>query len=145
MPTPDSRNQRRGAVLLESALVLLALLITLVGVLDFGQLLFFHQSFRERVRAGVRYAVVHTYDPAQIRNMVVYNSTTAPPGEPPGLFGLTPAKVTVTRYDQGTADDRIEVCISNYPLGFLSPLLAGQTLNPVFRAVAPVEGLDATD
>ena len=84
MPTPDSRNQRRGEVLLESALVLLALLITLIGALDFGQLLFFHQSFRERVRAGVRYAVVHTYDPAQIRNMVVYNSTTAPPGEPPG-------------------------------------------------------------
>jgi hypothetical protein len=145
--TEENRSwrSRKGGSVLESGLVLLLLLITIIGVFDMGQLLFFHQTFRERVRAGVRYAVVHTYDAQQIRNMVLYNSPTAPPGDPPGLFGLRPAMVTVTRYDQGTADDRIEVRISSYPFTFLSPLLAGRSLNPVFRAVMPIESLGATD
>lgn len=137
-------RRRRGAHLIETALVLVPFVFTLVGILDMGQFLFFYQTYRERVRAAARYAVVNPYDTQAITNVVLYNSPTTPPGGT-ALFGLTPSMVTVTRYDQGTSNDRIEVAIANPPVVFFSPLLAGYQLHPVFRAVMPVESLGATD
>jgi hypothetical protein len=68
----------------------------LVGIVDFGQFLFFHQVLTDRARAGARYAAVNPYNATSIQNVVVYNSPTAPNGNPTGLFGLTTSNVTVT-------------------------------------------------
>lgn len=133
---------RRGQALVESALVLLTLVLTILGILDLGQFLFFQATFRERVRSGVRYAVVHTYDPQQIENFVLYDSPIA--GSRP-LFGLAESMISVTRYGENTPDDRIEVTISNAPLRMYSPFLASFSARPVFRAVMPVESLGAAD
>lgn len=134
-------RSRKGAHVVETALVLLPFVFTLIGVLDFGQLLFFYQTFRARAHSGARYAAVNPYNSQTIANVVAYGATT---GSGKGRFGLTPSMVTVTRYDQGTAYDRIEVKI-NYPLAFISPLLAKYKLTPVFRSVMPVESLGATN
>ncbi len=138
----DKRHGRKGATLVESALVSFCLLVTTLGIVDLGQFLLLEQTFRERVRAGVRYAIVHDYDPQQIRNVVLYNSPTAGAR---GLFGLTSSMVTVNRYDAGTPEDRIEVSISEYPMKFYSPLLGRFSLKPTFRAVMAVESLGATE
>ncbi len=137
------RKERAGAAVVEATLVALAFIVTLIGAIDVAQFLFFHQVLRERVRAGVRYAVTHSYEPAVLRNHVLWNSPSVQ--DRPGLFGLTPAMVTINRYDEGAEADRIEVRIDNYPVQLFTPWLAGRTMAPVFRAVEPVESLGAPD
>ena len=138
----ERARKRRGEAMLESTLVLLTLVLTILGILDLGQFLFFQATFRERVRTGVRYAIVHDYDPQQITNFVLYGSP-APGGRP--LFGLSESMISVARYGENTADDRIEVTISNPPLKMFSPFLAQFSARPVFRAVMPAESLGATN
>jgi hypothetical protein len=133
---------QQGSTLVESAIVLLLFLVLLIGVLDFSQVLFFHHFLEMRVRAGVRYAVVHPYDPATIRNVVVYNSTT--PGTA-GLFGLATSMVSVNLLDAGTADSRVEVDITAFKMRFLSPWLMRDFTPGPFRAVMPVESLGAAN
>ncbi len=140
-----NRTRRRGQALLEGSLVLLGTIVTLLGILDVGQYLFLQQSLRERTRAAVRYAVVNNYDPVTITNVVLYNSPAAPDGGRSGLLGLRAEMVNVVRHDQGTASDRVEIVIANYPMRFYSPFLAGTSIEPVFRAVLPVESLGAID
>jgi hypothetical protein len=117
--------------------VLLLFLSILVGVLDFGQVLFFHHFLADRVRTGARYAAVTNPDASAVRNYVAYNNAAPGPGAVP-LFGLDPAMVEVTRQDAGTAADRIEVRISTYRVRFLSPWLSG-SFQPSFAAVMPME------
>lgn len=128
---------RRGSTLVESSIVLLLFLTVFLGVLDIGQVLFFHHFLTDRVRAGARYAGVAGTDAGAVRNFVAYN-TPAPADGTPGLFGLTPSMVEVNRYDSGTATDRVEVKISTYPVRFLSPWIGGP-FQPTFRAVMPME------
>jgi hypothetical protein len=131
-------SARRGSTLVESAIVLLLFLVMLIGILDVGQVLFFHCFLNERVRAGVRYAVVHGYNAPEIQNVVAYNSK-APPDGASGLFGLTPSMVQVNHYSSGTADERIEVSVSTFTMHFLSPWLMRDFTPGPFRAVMPIE------
>jgi hypothetical protein len=134
---------RKGSTLVESSIILMVFLAVFVGILDMGQVLFFHNFLNDRVRTGARYAVVHAYDPAAIRNVVVYNSAVAPEGAETGLFGLAPAMVGVARYEPGTPNDRVEVSVSTYRMRFFSPWLAGQFTTGPFRAVMPLESAGA--
>lgn len=138
------QNGQRGSALLESSLVLLVFLATVLGVIDFGQILFFHLMLADRARAGARFAVVNAYDPVLITNVVVYNSVSAPLSSSTGLFGLTTSMVNVTRYDAGTTTDRVEVAISNFPIAFYSPWISGNLSPRSFRAIMPIESLGAT-
>ena len=132
------RPPDRGSTLVESSIILLVFLVILTGILDVGQVLFFHHVLTERVRAGARYAAVHAFDPGAIRNVVSYNSASAPPGGG-GLFGLDPSLVEVNRYDEGTAKARIEVSVSTFTLHFASPWLMRDFTPQPFRAVVPIE------
>jgi len=116
---------RRGQSLVESALVALVFLATLIGIFDLGQIFFIHQTFVERVRNTARYAVVNTYDETAFKNMVLYNQPTVPEGRTSGIFGLTASMVSVSQPGVGTTDHRILVSIHNYPYRFFSPLIAG--------------------
>jgi len=122
-----SHNKRRygqkGQTLLETSLVLSTLLLMLVGIVDFGQFLFFHQVLTDRARAGARYAAVNPYDATAIQNVVVYNSSTAPGGSPVGLFGLTTSNVTVTPTPSTGTPDYVQVKISGFPIHLISPFL----------------------
>ena len=114
------RRSRKGQAMLETAFVLLIQVMIVVGILDLGQFLFFHQMISERARTGVRWAVVHTYDPDTIRNVVVYNSTSS---QASGLFGLTAAMVTVTPLPSSSNIQFIQVQI-DYPMYLFTPGLA---------------------
>lgn len=57
-----SRKAQSGQAMLESALVLVMFLVVLIGIVDMGQFLYFHQSLTERARAAARYGAVGTDD-----------------------------------------------------------------------------------
>jgi Flp pilus assembly protein TadG len=117
------KRRQKGHALLESALVLVIFLSFLIGTLDFAQFLYFHQSLVERVRAAARYGAVNPTDVTGIKNMAVYNSTTAAAN--PMVPGLTTSIVSVAVEDSGTPASRVTVTVSGYPLQFFSPFIAG--------------------
>ena len=134
--------------MVESALVLLVVLAMLIGVLDFGQVVFIHQALSERVRNAARWGAINYNDPLGATNMVLYGQPTVPtdPSREGGTasnpyLGLNPSMVNVTRpaVDQGTNDDRVIVSIVNYPFHFFSPWIAGIYNARTITAVCPVE------
>jgi len=119
--------------MVESALVLLTFFVMLIGTVDFGQVLFFHQSLVERARTAVRYGVTNPTDVNGIKNMAVYNTVT---GAPPAVLpNLTTAMVNVTNPDANTSNARVVVTISGYPINFLSPYIT-QSFNNLAVTVA---------
>ena len=48
------REGRKGQALVETSLVLIALLLTIVAIIDFGRFLFLEQALTDRARAGAR-------------------------------------------------------------------------------------------
>ena len=133
---------RRGSAFVEGALVLTIVLFTLIGIVDFGQILLTQQALVERVRAGARYAVVNTFNETSIKNVVLYNSPTA---GSKSILGLTPSMVVVSLLSAGTPEARIEIRIVNYPFRFFTPLVKGlYSTNNRIRISIPVEGQGAT-
>lgn len=119
----NKRNKRRGNTLVESALTILPFMAIMIGVVDLGQVILFHQSLVDRVRAGLRYGVTHEFDEAAIRNVVRFHSPVPAAGATP-FFGLSESHVTINRYDVGTSTERLRVAIVNYPYHFFSPWIA---------------------
>jgi Flp pilus assembly protein TadG len=113
-----NRRSQSGQTLVESALVIIVLLFTLFGIIDFGQVLFFHQALVERARAGVRYsAVTYPFVASDIQNMTVYGNT-AGTGNPI-LANLATSNVIAAQTGiQGCNGSRVSVTISNYPFDF---------------------------
>ena len=140
----NKRKRQKGQALIETSLVLLTMILMIVGMMDFGQFLFFHQALTDRARAGARYAIANTYDATAIKNVVLYNDPAAAGGTP-GLFGLTASNVNVIPTPNATSPTRIEVNISGYPIVFLSPYLTRSYTHRAIRAVRAVEGLGATN
>src|SRR5260370_7515038 len=81
------RKKQQGQALIESCLVMIPLLLMIVGIVDFGQFLFFHEAMTDRARPGARYAAVSPYDATPVTNMVLYNSPPLPTG-PPAFYGF---------------------------------------------------------
>ncbi len=121
------RNTReRGQTLVESAFVLLTFTAMFIGIIDFGQFLYFHQSLVDRARAAVRYAAVNPSATAtQVQQYAVYNDPAATSGTPM-ISGLTTSMVTLTRTGtSGTAEATANVTISGFPISYLSFWIAG--------------------
>src|SRR5262245_51631221 len=142
-----SANKERGQAVVESALIMVIFLPLLIGILDFGQFLYFHQSLTERARAAARYGAVHTYtDGADSVNFAIYND---PSGNANGATALLPHLTSDTNQTQGvvtaalsgagTDDARITVTITNYPYNFYSPYLSRSTWLRTIRASEPYE------
>lgn len=126
--------------MVEATLVLLVFFTLLLGVIDCGQVLFAHQSLVERVRAAVRWGVVHPWlqetsaDP--IVNLVLYNQTDAPRGDTPAFLGMQRENVVVRHValSERPDDETLSVTIVNFRPQFFSPWLAGAIVSP--RAVS---------
>ena len=125
---------RTGQALVESALVLMVLLMSLIAIVDFSQVLFTHQMLVERTRSGLRWGMIHAWDGTGdgIRNMILYNQPTAAGGRT--FAGLTPSNVSVT-YSAPTVanpnDVRLKVAIVDYRYVFFTPFLAKSFTNNV--------------
>ncbi|MFN3323683.1 MAG: TadE/TadG family type IV pilus assembly protein [Bryobacteraceae bacterium] len=117
------KPDQRGAAMVEGALVLSLFLFLVIGIIDFGQLMFVHQSLTNRAGAGARYAAVRTFDAEAARNVVLYG-TANPNDSARPAFGLTAANVNVELQDSNTDYPRVVLTISGYRYHFISPLLA---------------------
>jgi hypothetical protein len=131
-PSSSRRRKQGGQALVESSLTLLLFLMTLIAALDFSQLLFTHQMLVERVRVGLRWGMINSWDGTGdgIANVVMYNQPTAKTGG--AYLGLTRANVQVA-YSPATAanpnDVQVKVSIVNYRYQFLTPFIAHSFTN----------------
>lgn len=138
------KHRSKGSTIVEMALLMLVIFTILIAVVDLGQVLLFHQLMTERASTGARWAVVHTFDPADtsnIKKMVVYNTATPAEGST-GLFGLSTSMVTVTPLPDATNMKAIQVSIT-YRMYLFTPGVS-RAMSRTFRAVRPVESLGAT-
>lgn len=141
--TTSRRKSQRGSNLVETSLILLTFLTMLIGVIDFGQVLYFHQSLVERARAAARYGAVclgSTTNPCtttNVQNVAVYNTATIS-GSPVAILpSMTTSMVNVQNLNANTADAQVVVTISSYPIRFISPYIANQFNNrPVTVAMS---------
>jgi hypothetical protein len=134
------RLSNRGSSLVEASLILTVAIITFIGLIDIGTILFRLQALAERARAGARYAVVHTYDATSIKNVVVYGNS-AGTGSP--ILGLATSMVTVLDVDLGDGNAEIRVTISGYQVHFFTPGIAGQKNLPSVQVSLTTESLGA--
>lgn len=133
------KKRSRGGVLVESAFTITAFLAVTLGVLDIGQVMFNHQGLVERARAGAAWAGSRVFDAEQVKNMVVYNTTSPTNHATPMYPNLATSLVTATLFDAGTTEARVVVKISNYPYTFFSPWIAGMYTARTITAVASHE------
>src|SRR5207237_4870247 len=89
--TRTFHRKQRGQSMVEAALVLTMFMMVILGLVNFGFIMWMHQTIEHRARAAARYGVINPTDTTGMQNMVLYNSTT---GSGPGMFGLTASHVT---------------------------------------------------
>ncbi len=135
----NKRKSEKGQALVESALSVTLFLVMLLGIIDFGQYLYFQQTLAERARAAARIALLDPSKTSDIKNFARFNTTTPLTGAKPVLPGLTDTMITVTSADLGSPEGRVTVTISNYPITFLTPGLAGTITAPISTVTYPSE------
>ena len=123
------RSRQRGSNLVEGALILLTFLLLLIGIVDFGQVLYFHQVLVERARTAARYGAINPTNTDGIKNMAVYNSATVSGSPSAVVGGLTTAMVNVQNTGNNSPEARVVVTISGYNIKFLSPYIAQSFTN----------------
>jgi Flp pilus assembly protein TadG len=134
------KHSERGQSMVETALILLVYLMILIGIIDFGQVLYFHQSLVERARAAARYGAINPTDTTGIKNVAVYNMATITGSPAPILGGMTTSMVDVQNPDVNTAAARVVVTISGYPINFISPYIAKSFNNRAIMVAMSAEG-----
>ena len=138
-------ERRKGAAMLETALVLVAVLSAIVFVMDMGRMLLLEQFFAERARAGVRNAVVNNWDSTAVANYVCYGDP-ASTQTGTGFLGLTPAQVSYTQLtDSGVNDARAQVTISGIRMFAFIPGMSGTYTAAPVVATQPEQSQGATN
>jgi Flp pilus assembly protein TadG len=128
------RTRQKGNAVIETAFIFVVFASLVIGVFDFGQFLFVHQALVERARYALRWGVANSLnDTNAIRNVVLYDSATAPADASSGYFGLTTSNVIVTKTGAGTNDQRLTIQIINFPYQMLSPFITGSYTGPEIR------------
>lgn len=126
-------THRRGAAIIEFALVLTAYLLLLLGTIEMGRALFTLNSAAEATRYGARLAVVTK--PANFDSDVLPEMKAIMPG-------LEAANVDMELSPSGCATncEYLEVKIQNYRMPLLFWPVTSITI-PEFRTTLPVESL----
>ena len=96
------KKSERGAAVAEFAVASLFFFTLLIGIIEFGRLLYTHNALTDAARRGARYAALHEENKPCVRNIVIYgekhvNAKCQPTG-PPLINGITAqgVKVNVT-------------------------------------------------
>jgi hypothetical protein len=128
-------RRERGQSLVEGTLVMIVFFALLLGVVDFGQVLFAHQSLTERARAGLRWGSLHPESgPESVRNFVLHGSPEE--SSKPGYLGLTADNVVVAYRGAETDSSEVETLhieIVNFEAPLFAPWwpdLAHKFVNP---------------
>ena len=142
------RAQERGQTLVESALVLLSLLVMILFVLDMGRVMLLGQYVTERARITARSATVNNWSQSQVQNFLVYGKTQAPDDNStkPGFMGLLPSQVAYTVLGtQRNGDLRVQVKVTGIQAVMFVPWLASRYTFPPVTVELPAQSLGATN
>lgn len=112
-------RDERGSVILETAIMLMVLLMFAFGIIDFGRVMYVSNSLTNATRDATRWAAVQQFIPAttaiQDDVRVKFNSYTF------GGPALTQANVAVTPASSG-CDPNTFTVLTSYPFNWLTPL-----------------------
>jgi Flp pilus assembly protein TadG len=140
------RRGERGTAMVESALVLLVLLMTTIFVIDFGRMLLMEQFITERARQTARKAVVNNWTSTQVKNYLVYGNPDTADLTAPGRLGLVPSQVTYsTLGTAGTPAHRVQVKVSGVQALLFVPKLSGTYALPTVVATVPAQSMGAAN
>ncbi|HZN09533.1 MAG TPA: TadE family protein [Pyrinomonadaceae bacterium] len=155
------KKSERGAAVAEFAVACLFFFTMLIGIIEFGRLLYTHNALTDAARRGARYASLHSENPACVRNIVIYgekhvNDKCQPTG-PPLVNGLNDPSVTIeVAYagadldndpedetpldtDFGTNLGTATVAIQNFTFNLGIPLLNINITMPNYRTTMSAE------
>src|SRR5688572_16223572 len=95
----EHKKSERGAAVAEFAVACLFFFTLLIGIIEFGRLLYTHNALTDAARRGARYATLHTQNAACVRNIVIYGEKNVDgdcePTGPPLIKGLEKDGVNV--------------------------------------------------
>lgn len=132
------RSGQRGSAMVEGAMVIGLFLMVFIGIFDFAQIMYLHQSLTERVRFAARAAVVEPLTETEIRNLVLYGKKEPADGQT-GYFGLEPKNVSVTIAEKGTNEQRLKLRVAGLKFQVLSPWMARVGYNLPITVSTPLE------
>ena len=106
------KKSERGAAVAEFAVAALFFFTLLIGIIEFGRLLYTHSALTDAARRGARYASLHAQNDACVQNIVIYgekhvNDQCQPTG-PPLINGITAQGVEINVTYLGADTDNIE-------------------------------------
>ena len=99
MTNRASRRSEKGAAVAEFAVACLFFFSVLIGIIEFGRLLYTHNALTDAARRGARYASLHREDVACVQNVVIYGEKNVDadcqPTGSPLINGLNDPSVTI--------------------------------------------------
>lgn len=137
---PDRRSRQKGQSLVETAFVVLPLMMLITGLMDIAQVMMSMHLDTERARAGARYAATHQYDVDRVKRWVSYNNAE---GAGSRLLGLDPAAVSVRRLPSEASPEYVEVRISRR-INFVTPFIPASVQPRPAVAIAALESQGST-
>lgn len=110
----------RGAAAVEFAIVLTVLLLILLGIIDFGRLLFVSQAVKSASREGARTAVINGNTGADVFNSANNSANAAASlsagGAPMRVAATSSAPVTYTLTSSSTGVTNSQLCPGSGPV-----------------------------
>jgi Flp pilus assembly protein TadG len=122
MNKKTNRKRRAGTALVETALSLTLYTYIVFSLVDFGYVMYLHQTLAARAEGAARYGSLNPTDTTGMQNMVMYNATT---GTGTGIFGITAQNVLAGRSGSGTSADRVTVKVTGFHYPMISPGFSG--------------------
>ncbi|HTR35717.1 MAG TPA: TadE family protein [Bryobacteraceae bacterium] len=119
-------NPRKGQSLVETTFVLAAFMALLLGMVGVGQTLFVQQTLADRAQQAARWGAVHTFDPAAIRNIVLFGAAQPTQNAAP-LVGLSPSAVEVAGLECPGPQCRVSVAIAGHGVRSVEPVECAPT------------------
>jgi hypothetical protein len=93
------RKSESGAAVAEFAVASLFFFTLLIGIIEFGRLLYTHSALTDAARRGARYASLHSENAACVRKIVIYGEkhvdSKCDPTGPPLVNGLDANTVNI--------------------------------------------------
>jgi len=96
------KKTEAGSTMAEFTVIAGVFFMLIIGIIEFGRLLYTHNALTDATRRGARYAVLHPEGAACVPNVVIYGEanivadTCAPKaGASPLISGLTSANINV--------------------------------------------------
>ena len=122
--------------MVESALVLTVMLVTLFVLFEVGVTAVVYEGSSERARQGARYAAVNPTNTAGIKNMVVYGNAA---GTCSPLLGLKTnnVQVSINTLDVKSKATGVVVQVKAYPL--YTPFLKSGSVPLTLKVSMPIE------